>query len=100
MMSKTEVLLLLMCLSTLSAESPESIESNDLNPIIENDLKPTTEQNEFVFRNLVRPFRMNELNLIWVKAQHVSVFLFLFSNILFYFSFDKFLVIEQYFHFR
>lgn len=28
-----------------------------------------------IFRNLVRPFRMEKLNLIWIKAQHVSNFI-------------------------
>lgn len=32
------------------------------------------ENGKSLFRNLVRPFRMEKLNLIWVKAQHVSFF--------------------------
>lgn len=28
--------------------------------------------NDEIFRNLVRPFRMEKLNLIWVKAQQVN----------------------------
>lgn len=35
------------------------------------DHKSTADSKE-TFRNLVRPFRMEKLNLIWVKAQQVN----------------------------
>lgn len=36
-----------------------------------NDDMVSIELNKSIFRNLVRPFRMEKLNLIWVKAQQV-----------------------------
>lgn len=37
-----------------------------------NDEIRSTEQNKSVFRTLVRPFRMEKLNMMWIKAQQVS----------------------------
>lgn len=42
------------------------------NDLIEDD--PVTGGKD-IFRNLVRPFRMEKLNLIWVKAQQVNIIL-------------------------
>lgn len=38
---------------------------------VNDDANPDVEDKE-IFRNLVRPFRMEKLNLIWVKAQQVN----------------------------
>lgn len=38
---------------------------------VNDGVNPDVEDKE-IFRNLVRPFRMEKLNLIWVKAQQVN----------------------------
>lgn len=40
--------------------------------LIDDDTNPGEEEGKEIFRNLVRPFRMEKLNLIWVKAQQVN----------------------------
>lgn len=45
------------------------------NDLVEDDDTLSTnplEDGKEIFRNLVRPFRMEKLNLVWVKAQQVK----------------------------
>lgn len=37
-----------------------------------NDETSRSDEGKEIFRNLVRPFRMEKLNLLWVKAQQVN----------------------------
>lgn len=39
---------------------------------LNDETNPSEEEGKEIFRNLVRPFRMEKLNLIWVKAQQVN----------------------------
>lgn len=66
---RCEILLVFLCISICFAKE-YSAKADDK----ESQLTEVDDQNadQSIFRNLVRPFRMEKLNLVWIKAQHVS----------------------------
>lgn len=61
-----KLVLIIVGVSIISVSAKETEDTIPKDPI-DDDVKET-------FRNLVRPFRMEKLNLIWVKAQQVKKF--------------------------
>lgn len=60
------ILLVLVIVGFVCAKANDLVEDDDTlstNPL---------EDGKEIFRNLVRPFRMEKLNLVWVKAQQVK----------------------------
>lgn len=70
---RVEVLLVLIvgvsCIACVAASDANGEHAGEDSPKISNKDDDNSQE---TFRNLVRPFRMEKLNLIWVKAQQVN----------------------------
>lgn len=62
------LLVLIVGISCVACVGADNLEDEESTVINNKDIDNSKE----TFRNLVRPFRMEKLNLIWVKAQQVK----------------------------
>lgn len=67
-----QILLVFVALSTIYVPAEVANVENVLENVGENVGENVPENRDEIFRNLMRPFRMEKLNLIWVKAQQVN----------------------------